>query len=104
MAAKLDQAWYEKAADIIASSTSPEERLAALNEIWSEYGFIANRKVAGFTIAYELPVDWVRTMVDEQLKSATGYTLAEVIEFAKEKIANGTKRTTETHKAAANPE
>ena len=93
MAAKLDHAWYEKAADIIASSTSTEERLAAFNEVWSEYSFIANRKVAGFTVAYELPVDWVRDMVNDQLKIATGYTLEEVIEFAKEMIKNGTQET-----------
>lgn len=101
MAAKLDQAWYEKAADIVASSTSPEERLAAFNEVWSEYSFMANRKVAGFTVAYELPNVLIGKMVDDALESCTGYTLAEIIDFAKEKIANGT---TEAHKAAANSE
>jgi len=99
--AKLDRTWYEKAADIIASSASPEERLAALNEIWSEYCFLTSRKVAGLTVAYELPVEWVREMVNDQLKSATGYTLEEIIEFAKEKIANGTN---ETHETATDPE
>lgn len=53
--AKLDQAWYEKAADTSASSTSPEERLASLNEIWSEYCSLASRKVAGLEVALELP-------------------------------------------------
>lgn len=101
MAAKLDQAWYEKAADIVASSTSPEERLAAFNEVWSEYSFLTGRKVAGLTAAYELPVDWVRDMVNDQLKIATGYTLEEVIDFAKEKIKNGTN---EAHEAVADSE
>lgn len=91
---KLDQVWYEKAADTIASSTSPEERLASLNEIWSEYCSLAS-------VALELPVEWVREMVNDQLKSATGFTLEEVIEFAKEKIKNGKN---ETHEATADPE
>ena len=93
MAAKLDHAWYEKAADIVASSTSPEERLAALNELWCEYSLMTNRKVAGFTIAYELPDVLIGKMVNDALESYTGYTLAEIIEFAKEKIANGSNET-----------
>ena len=94
--AKLDQAWYEKAADTIASSTSPEERLATLNELWAEYWFMANRKVAGFTVSYEMPDVLIGRMVNDALESYPGYTLNEIIEFAKEKIANGTKKTETT--------
>ena len=101
MAAKLDHVWYEKAADIIASSTSIEERLAVFNEVWSEYSFMANRKIAGFTISYELPNDSIGEMVNDALVSYTGYTLDEIIEFAKEKIRNGTN---ETNEAAADSE
>lgn len=102
MAAMLDHDWYEKAADVLANESSkPAEKLAVLNELWGEYCFIANRKVLGFTISYELPDVLIGNMVNDALVSCTGYTLAEIIEFAKEKMANGTN---ETHEAATDPE
>lgn len=105
MAAKFDHDWYEKAADVLANESSkPAEKLAVLNELWGEYCFIANRKVLGFTVSYELPDVLIGKMINDALESYTGYTLAEIIEFAKEKIANGTKGPTETHETAANAE
>ena len=40
-------------------------------------------------------------MVNDALESYTGYTLNDIIKFAKEKIANGTN---ETHEAATDTE
>ena len=99
---KLDQAWYERAADVIASSyTRPEERLGMLNEIWGEYCFMANRKIAGMTVSYELPDKLIEKMVDDVLISGVGLTLAQIFEYAKEMKANGTQK---TEAAAPNPE
>lgn len=100
--AKLDQAWYEQAADVIASSyTSPKERLALLNELWGEYLYEKNRVLPGMGLRIKFNVDEALRTMNDALMSATGFTMQQILDYAKEKIANGT---TETHEAAADPE
>ncbi len=98
----LDQAWYEKAADVIASSyTSPKERLALLNELWGEYLYEKNRVLPGMGLRIKIDGDQARRAVDDALISEAGLTLQQVIDYAKEITANGTK---ETQATTASPE
>lgn len=102
MAAKLDHEWYEQAADVITNeSSTTAERLAVLNELWGEYSFMANRKICGFSVIYEPPKRTITDIVNDELVKYTGFTLDEIIRFAKEKIENGTN---ETQEAASNSE
>ena len=85
----IDQAWYEKAADIIGSSVSTaEERLSTLNEIWQEYLLETNefhhpRQQASFKLS--ISDDDLFKAMKHGFKKATGYTIDEIVKYAKAK-------------------
>ena len=93
----IDQAWYEKAADIIGSNASTaEERLSALNEIWREYILETNefhhpRQHVSFKLQIS-DEDLFKAMA-HGMEKATGYTIEQIIRFAEEMRKNGSNET-----------
>lgn len=88
----IDQAWYERAADIIGGTDSTaEERLGALNEIWQEYLLETNEfhyPRQAVLVNVDIPKDVIAQAVAEATYAATGYTFDQIVEFAIEKKAN----------------
>ena len=101
----IDQEWYEMAAETIGSSyTTPEERLARLNEIWGEFLLATNEHFYPRQVAYmkiEMPNEALGKAIDTALQETTGFTLDQVIKFAKEMLENGKN---EAQTAAADAE
>ena len=88
----LDQSWYERAADTIASSyTRPAERLAMLNELWGEYLLAVNMSAA--RIAMSITGEQWEQMLDKALQEKTGLSLQQIINHAKEMLKNGQNET-----------
>lgn len=89
--AKLDQGWYERAADIINGSYStPQERIEIFNDLWCAYLFVL------------LQLKQTREANLLTIGQAFENTIAMIAETeSKEMNENGTN---ETHEAAANSE
>lgn len=95
--AKLDQIWYEKAADIIASSyTRPADRLSALNELWGEYLYEINHASAGLKVKIDLSDEWFYQSMNRVLTETIGLTLQQVKDYAEEMMKNGKNETQAT--------
>ena len=99
----LGRPFYEKAADIIVSGHQ-EERLAVLNQLWSEYRKECasyDEHTYSYTATMSISGDELYAAFDIALKETTGYTVDQIINFAKEMIKHGTN---ETQNAASDAE
>lgn len=92
----INQEWYEQAVEIIGSSyATPDERIAKLNEIWSE--FLLNKDgwyhPSGLKARVSLSDDDLNKAFDDALQTVCGLSLQSVIDYAKEMLKNGTNET-----------
>lgn len=100
----INQEWYEQAVEIIGSSyATPDERIAKLNEIWSEY--LLNKDgwyhPSGFKARVSLSDDDIKKVFERAFQETCGFPLQVIIAYAKEMLKNGTN---ETQTAAADAE
>lgn len=88
----INQEWYEQAAEIIGSThTTPDERVAKLNEIWSE--FLLNKNgwyhPSGLKARVSLSDDDLKDVFERAFLTTCGFSLQSIIEYAKEIKENG---------------
>lgn len=96
--AKLDQAWYELAADTIQSNHStPDERIDLFNDLWCAYTLCLMR----MQWRSKTPIEQIRIAFEDAIQIYTGVPLQQILDYAKEIKANGTN---ETNEAAADSE
>lgn len=91
----LGQAFYERAADIMVSGHQ-EERLAAFNQLWGEYRAVCasyDEHVWTYSATMRLSNDELHAAFDTAISEVTGYTIGQIINFAKEMVKNGTHET-----------
>ncbi|MPL94056.1 hypothetical protein SDC9_40204 [bioreactor metagenome] len=100
-AALQNQRFYERAADIMVSG-SPNERLAILNQLWDAYRDECDSyDEHTLTRALQALDDEMRDVIGCVLHITTGFTLEQIIDYAKEMINHVTN---ETQNAASDPE
>ena len=88
----IDQKWYEQAVEIIGSSYStPEDRIAKLNEIWSEFWLDKKGwyRPSGIKARVSLSEGDLKEAMDNALQQTIGLSLKQVFDYAKEILANG---------------
>ena len=91
----LGQAFYERAADIMTGG-SPEERLAVLNQLWGEYRVECasyDEHVWSYSATMRISNNELCAVFDAAIRETTGYTVDQIINFAKEMMKHGTNET-----------